>query len=203
MRRAVLAVCLALAACGSGDDVAVSRAKPEGAKLCGSNALRGEPAPPIPGKVRGCGLTDGVRVKWVAGIELSQPATVDCATAKALEDWVTGDVKPNLSRRGGGLSELKVFASYTCRPRNNIVGAKISEHGRGKAVDIGGFVLADGTEITVLKGWSSKSEQPLLKRLQDEACTIFGTVLGPRSDRYHANHFHLDTADHRGRSFCR
>ena len=31
----------------------------------------------------------------------------------------------------------------------------------------------------------------------------FGTVLGPESDQFHQDHFHFDTARHRGGPYCR
>lgn len=175
----------------------------EGKRICGSRSILGETAETIPGRVRGCGLKDGVRVFSVAGVRLSSPATVDCATAQALDSWVTDSVKPAFRKQGGGVSELWVMASYTCRPRNGIPGARISEHGRGKAVDIGGFRMADGSMVTVLTGWRSKSSSKILQSVHKDACGPFGTVLGPRSDVFHQNHFHLDTADYRSGPYCR
>lgn len=188
-----------LAACsGGGSSVTVS-----GEKLCGSRALRGEAAAPIKGTARGCGLQDGVRVMFVDGVRLSRPATLDCKTAIALEDWVHNGVKPAIGRQGGGVQELTVYASYACRPRNNQRGARISEHGKGRAIDIGGFILANGEEVTVLRGWKAKSSSKMLRNIHAAACGTFGTVLGPKSDRFHTNHFHLDTARYRSGPYCR
>ncbi|WP_172331569.1 extensin family protein [Mangrovicoccus sp. HB161399] len=198
MRRRALGLCLVLAACGSGKE----EPQLEGQRLCGSTSILGELAPPI-SSGGSCGLSDGVRVLSVSGVPLSAPATMDCSTAKALDSWVSQGLRPAVGRRGGGVAELKVMASYSCRPRNNVRGAKMSEHGRGRAVDIGGFTLRDGSEITVLEDWSTRSEGPLLHALHEAACGIFGTVLGPRSDRHHANHFHLDTASYRSGPYCR
>ena len=36
----------------------------------------------------------------------------------------------------GNLVEMRVAAHYSCRSRNNIKGAKISEHGKGRAIAI-------------------------------------------------------------------
>ena len=107
------------------------------------------------------------------------------------------------SSKGGGVAQIKVAAHYSCRTRNNRPGAKISEHGKGKAIDISGFRLRDGTEITVLKDYDSWQFGPALRRMRREACGPFGTVLGPGSDRYHNDHFHFDTARHRGGAYCR
>ncbi|OYX42231.1 MAG: hypothetical protein B7Z02_13010 [Rhodobacterales bacterium 32-67-9] len=170
--------------------------------LCGDPAILGKTIPPIAAKLKGCGLTDGVSVISVAGVALSQPAAVDCPTAKALKAWVETGAKPAIGRKGGGLVALQVAASYSCRGRNNQSGAKISEHGKGRAVDISALLLADGTSVTVLKSWGSKSYGKPLASARKAACGPFNTVLGPGSDRFHADHFHLDTARGRG-AYCR
>lgn len=170
--------------------------------VCGDPAILGKAIPPILAKTRGCGLDEGVSVISVAGVALSQPASIDCATARALKDWVEGGVKPAVGRKGGGVAALQVAASYSCRPRNNQKGAKISEHGRGRAVDIAAIVLADGTAVTVAKGWGTKSAGKTLASMRKAACGPFNTVLGPGSDPFHGDHFHLDTAHGRG-PYCR
>ncbi len=176
---------------------------PEKGSVCGDPAIRGVPIGTIPGKLRGCGLENGVRVSAVDGVLLTTPAAMSCSTANALRGWVSGVVKPVIGDTGGGLAALKVAAGYSCRTRNNVPGAKISEHGRGKAIDISGFVLRSGQVITVLAGWRDKYQGPILKKIHAAACGRFGTVLGPNSDRAHQDHFHLDTANHRGGSYCR
>ncbi len=171
--------------------------------ICGDVAIQGEAIGRVPGKIGGCGIESAVRVRSVSGISLSQSATVDCVTAQALKRWVDTSAKPALSRQGGGLKGLRVAAHYACRSRNNVSGAKISEHGKGRAIDISGFQLANGSEVTVLQGWGSKSSGKALARMRKEACSTFGTVLGPGSDGYHRDHFHFDTARHRNGSYCR
>ena len=170
--------------------------------LCGEPAIRGTTIPPIAAGVRGCGLQDAVRVTSVAGVKLTTPADIDCTTARALKDWVTDGAVPAVGRRGGGLAALQVAASYACRPRNNQKGAKISEHGKGRAIDIGGFVLANGTAVSVLKGWGSEANGAVLASMRKSACGTFNTVLGPGSDSHHRDHLHLDTARGRG-PYCR
>lgn len=171
--------------------------------LCGDARLRGEKIAPIQGKVAGCGVADPVRVTSVSGISLSQQAIMDCDTARTLADWVSSSAIPTLRSRGGGLDALKVASHYSCRTRNSQPGAKISEHGKGHAIDIAGFTLADGTTITVEEGWSSRRDRRVLERLHASACGPFGTVLGPNSDKFHKDHFHFDTARYRSGSYCR
>lgn len=171
--------------------------------ICGVRTIRGQKLSPIPGKLSGCGVQNPVRVASIAGVALTQGAIMDCTTAKALDKWVKTGVKPTIGRLGGGVASLKVAAHYSCRTRNNQPGAKISEHGKGHAIDISAINLKNGSSVTVLKGWRSATQGKLLKKMHRSACGPFGTVLGPNADRYHQDHFHLDTARYRSGSYCR
>ncbi|SLN27174.1 hypothetical protein PSA7680_01209 [Pseudoruegeria aquimaris] len=172
-------------------------------KVCGSKEIIGRKLAPIPGRINGCGIADPVQVYEVSGVRLSNPARMDCVTAKALNDWTKSAVKPTFGRLGGGIREYRVAAGYACRTRNNQPGAKISEHGKGRAIDISAFTLKNGQTITVLQGWNRKVEGKLLRSVHKQACKPFGTVLGPNADRFHRDHFHLDTARYRSGSYCR
>jgi hypothetical protein len=49
-----------------------------------------------------------------------------------------------------------------------------------------------------------RPEQQFLKRIHQEACGLFDTVLGPDANKDHHNHFHLDLAERSRRSsYCR
>ncbi|OIQ33521.1 MAG: extensin-like protein [Alphaproteobacteria bacterium MedPE-SWcel] len=182
--------------------VLFGRAKKRRGSVCGSLDIQGEDAGQIAGTLRGCGAKNAVRVRSVAGVQLSTPALMTCDTAKALQKWVKSDVTKAFGR-ANRVTRLRVAAHYSCRTRNNRPGAKISEHGRGRAIDISGFGLEDGTMVTVLKGWRDKSTGRPLRRLWKAACGPFRTVLGPEADIYHRDHFHLDTARHRSGRYCR
>ncbi|WP_108482899.1 extensin family protein [Oceaniglobus ichthyenteri] len=171
--------------------------------VCGDPDIRGSRMSPIAGRIRGCGVDAPVRVTSVAGLALSSAATMDCATAQALKTWVDRGVKPTIGRLGGGAAGLQVAAHYSCRTRNNKPGAKVSEHGKGRAIDISAIVLRNGVSISVLKGWRSAQHRKILHNLHRAACGPFGTVLGPNADRYHQDHFHFDTARYRSGSYCR
>jgi len=128
---------------------------------------------------------------------------MDCATARTLTAWLTKSVRPTVGRRGGGLDAVKVAAHYSCRTRNSQKGAKISEHGKGHAIDISGLVLADGSTITVQDAWKTWKDKKLLASIRAQACGPFGTVLGPGSDKFHHDHLHLDTARYRSGAYCK
>jgi hypothetical protein len=171
--------------------------------VCGDKSIRGQQIASIPGKLKGCGVQNPVRITEVDGVRLSMAATVNCTTAKALKKWVSQTVKPSVGRMGGGVTSLRVAAHYSCRSRNNIPGAKISEHGRGNAIDISAITLKNGTSLTVISGWRDKKQGPVLKKIHRGACGTFGTVLGPNSDPHHQDHFHLDVANHRSGAYCK
>jgi hypothetical protein len=171
--------------------------------VCGDPRIKGVTLAPIAGKLPGCGQADPVRITSIDGIRLSQASIMDCKTATSLRNWVTKSVRPTFGRRAGGLTGLKVAAHYSCRTRNNKAGAKISEHGKGHAIDISGFIMADGSTITVEQGWQNRQDKRLLAAVHAKACGPFGTVLGPDADRFHQDHFHLDTARYRSGSYCR
>lgn len=177
--------------------------KGQAGKICGAKSIQGVSVPPIPGRLAGCGVDNPVRVTAVSGVALSTPATMDCPTARALGDWVDKAAKPAFRKKGGGLVKLKVAAGYACRTRNNQPGAKISEHGRGRAIDISGFYLRDGTLVTVLDGWNQPRYARPLRKVHKAACGPFGTVLGPKANRFHLDHFHFDTAHYRSGAYCR
>jgi len=171
--------------------------------VCGVAAIRGKALPPIAARARGCGLAKPVEVTAVDGVALTPAATMDCPTAKALNGWVQSAAKPAFAGKGGGLEALRVAASYICRTRNNVPGARISEHGRGKAIDISAFILASGAEVTVAHDYRRGGYSGVLKAVHKAACGPFGTTLGPGSDGMHEDHIHLDTASYRSGNYCR
>ncbi len=163
--------------------------------VCGVSSIKGEEIARIGSKVNGCGVEDPVAITSVAGVRLSQTATVDCSIAKALDRWVDEVAQPAFN---GNLVEMQVAAHYICRSRNNIKGAKISEHDKGRAIDISAFVLSNGKVLTVAGNYNK-----LLRRIYKAGCGYFMTTLGPGSDGYHEDHFHFDTSARKGGAYCR
>lgn len=172
------------------------------AKLCRSvldrNKLVAEPAQAALWN-NGCGAVGQVRIsaiKLASGrtVALRPSALIRCETAEILADWVREDLAP-ATEPYGGLARIDVAASYHCRPRNNIRGALLSEHGRANAIDIRAIVLNDGRRFGV-----DLPETPilLLHELRRSSCARFTTVLGPGSDGFHEDHFHLDFVQRRG-----
>ena len=171
--------------------------------VCGEPAIKGATIGAIAAEEKGCGIGEAVKVSSIDGVQLSTPATIDCKTALTLRAWVTEGLKPAVGKRGGGVAQIRVAGSYACRPRNNQRGAKISEHGRGRAIDISGIILKDGEVITVLRDWGKGKQGEILAAMHWVACKSFGTVLGPAADRHHRDHLHFDTASYRKGTYCK
>ena len=180
------------------------RASTGGGGLCGRPSLEGRSIAPINSSTPGCGIAQPVSITAVDGIRLSRPATLDCDTARALDSWVRGSMRPAMGNRGGGVTRIEVAAHYICRTRNNRPGARVSEHGRGRAIDISGFRLANGERVTILNDYQRGQHARALQRMHREACGTFTTTLGPGSDGFHEDHLHFDLAQRRsGATFCR
>jgi hypothetical protein len=116
----------------------------------------------------------------------------------AVDHWVRTVVEPAAEHHfGQPVIQLKVAASYACRPMNHQSGGRLSEHGFANALDVSAFHLADGRVITVKDGWNgSRDERAFLEAVHSGACKTFNTVLGPRADAFHRDHFHVDLARH-------
>ena len=147
-----------------------------------------------------CGAIQPFHVSATAhgAVQLKPQATLQCPMVPATDHWVIAAVMPAARQFfDTDVVELKVAASYSCRPRNGIAGGKLSEHGLANALDISAFRLADGREVTVEGGWNgTPAERAFLRAVHKGACRTFTTVLGPNADAFHRDHFHLDLARH-------
>ena len=186
----VLIAALALAACGSSN--------PDPGNLPG---LKAQKIGTVTGP-SGCGIPNAYRVTEAAGVRLTTPARLSRKAATRLDSWLRNHAVPTIGNKGGGLVAIRVAAHYACRTRNNRPGARLSEHARGNAIDISGFILADGSELTVSGDWRGRN-RGVMRALHATACGPFGTVLGPNADRFHQDHFHFDVASYRSGSYCR
>lgn len=129
---------------------------------------------------------------------LKPTASLRCPMIPAVDRWVRETVEVAARQHlGVPIRELKVAASYSCRPMNNVWGARLSEHGHANALDVSGFVLGDGRTVRVKEGWyGDVRERAFLRAVHRGACDRFTTVLGPNADANHRDHFHFDLAWH-------
>ncbi|MBZ9937326.1 extensin family protein [Mesorhizobium sp. BR1-1-16] len=165
-----------------------------------SLAVAAEAEPPL---VEGeCGAPDPFKVTGFQAnaVTLAPAATIDCAATTALTHWVLEDVQPAAKAAfGAPVTKIAVAGSYGCRGRNNVPGARLSEHAFMNAIDISGFTIA-GRLITVTETDGQSAEDgAFIATVRKAACARFTTVLGPGSDPEHATHLHLDVLK-RGRN---
>lgn len=161
--------------------------------------LEAEQPSPIGGPA-GCGIAAPVKVASFGAVAVKPQATLNCPMALAVYKWMTEVVQPAARDAfGEPVVAIRNASSYSCRRRNNAQATRISEHSFGNALDIRSFELASGKSISVEGDWSTfgamigfNARARFLKTIHKGACDIFSTVMGPRSDVHHENHFHVD-----------
>lgn len=157
----------------------------------------------------GCGAAAPIEVSRIAGVALMPPAVINCTMARELHGWVKGSLQPAAQRRlKTEVTTIHVAASYVCRRRNNSIGGKLSEHAKANALDMSGFSFAKSDAVSVggsgswgdgiLKSIGLSKGGSFLDDIREGACTHFTTVLGPGSDPYHGDHFHIDAIARKG-----
>jgi hypothetical protein len=157
-----------------------------------------EPMPRLIGP-GACGGGDMIQLNAVllagsARIELRPAPVLRCAMAESLAAWIRDEAAPRVAKTGAALRSVETYDDFDCRGRNRVLGAKLSEHGKGNAVDVRAFTLADKSMIGLTDMMAPKE---LRAGLRESACARFTTVLGPGSDGYHESHIHLDLAERR------
>lgn len=131
------------------------------------------------------------------------PATT-CPVAVAMELWKRDTLDPAAQELfGSEVASIEHLGSYSCRRLYGRNDGPWSEHATANALDIAGFVLEDGTRISVLSDWQGEGDkQSFLREVRDGACGAFSTVLSPDYNAAHADHFHFDIDD-RWTGVCR
>ncbi|RJY10084.1 extensin family protein [Aurantiacibacter aquimixticola] len=133
---------------------------------------------------------------------VSNIGPVTCPVGAAFAAWTRYGVD-RAARQvfGSPLQSIETMGSYACR---NVAGTtRRSAHASAEAIDIGGFMLANGRRISVQDGWNgSAQEREFLRLVQSSACRRFDTVLGPDYNSAHSDHLHLEGVID-GNSYCR
>ena len=165
-----------------------------------SNRIAVVEALPTFGGPGDCGATDVVRLEAViqpdkSRVAITPPATVRCTMAEAIANWVREDLTPATAGLGGAPKAIDNYASYDCRGRNRLLGARISEHGLANAIDIRGVNLSNGKFADFTDRNLARDFRETMRK---QVCARFTTVLGPGSDGHHEKHIHVDLAQRRG-----
>ena len=240
-------------------DSEIAAARAECDRLLAKVTLVAEAVPPT--REGACGAPAARELKSLgeSKVEFEPHAMLNCPMVAALNTWVTEKLQP-AAQKSFGSPVVRILAeSYSCRNRYGLANAPISEHAFMNAIDVSGFVLANGKVIKVARAWGptardieeaekaaaapngrgkipvaapsklgahdvakereGKTKTPsttaaekqaaekrassaFLHQAHDNACGIFGTVLGPDTNDAHHDHFHLDMKARKGPSLC-
>jgi hypothetical protein len=152
-----------------------------------------------------CGASDIVRLEKIVMpngtlVVIAPSATLRCAMALAVAQWIRSDLGPAATDLGSSLAAVTNHGAFECRGLNREAGAKISQHAHGNALDLGMIKLIDGGTVHLAQ---KTSPQSFRLRVRDATCKRFKTVLGPGSDASHMDHIHVDLAERtRGYAMC-
>ena len=162
---------------------------------------------PLPDQYYGAGCSTLNTVKLASlrsdnrNLALSNLGPVTCPMAETFSSWARFGVDRAAQHiLGSALVRIETMGSYNCR---NIAGSgRRSGHATASAIDVSGFVLADGRRITVSGDWSRNSPEVrrFFQTIHSSACKRFGTVLGPAYNEAHRDHLHLEMSE---QAFCR
>lgn len=268
------------------------------AKILKSPDIVATDAEPV--KEGACGAPAPVNVTGIGKpkVQLHPSSMMTCPMVAALDKWMTDKVQPAaVETFGAPVARLLSASSYSCRNRYGSANTPLSEHALVNALDLAGFVLADGRTVRVKQDWgpvardakkpvetseakppeskdapvkveialakppgklglsmlggksiatsakhepatddktkAANDDKPMaadqdaakkddkaatpaappakdqtvlrrefLHRVHDDACDVFGTVLGPEANDAHRDHFHLDMKARRHKAFC-
>ncbi len=147
-----------------------------------------------------CGGEDMVELEAVLidkgrRIDIKPAPMLRCEMAEQLALWVRDDIAARVAKSGLTLASVETYDDFSCRGRNRVFGAKLSEHGKGNAVDIRSITFTDKKSVLLTDKTFAKDVRTDLRA---SACGRFTTVLGPSSDGYHEEHIHVDLARRNG-----
>src|SRR5262245_14100513 len=117
-----------------------------------------------------CGTAAPVVLKRIGSgtgrVEFQPPPTLNCAMVAKLHAWVEKTLQPAAQELlGSPVARIRNASGYVCRNRigSAFHGDRLSEHALANAIDIAGFVTADGRSIDVLGKWG-----PNVRDLRDQ-----------------------------------
>ncbi|WP_121645335.1 extensin family protein [Notoacmeibacter ruber] len=145
-----------------------------------------------------CGVARPYNVTEINGVEVNPSTSITCDAALAMARWVRSVVQPSAAAFGPDVrvSAINHGSTYICRRRNNKPTGKLSEHAKGKAIDVMSFSFEGHKPLPIVpRAGKGTMEEAFQRTVQAGACLQFTTVLGPGSDEYHNDHLHLDVIE--------
>jgi hypothetical protein len=137
------------------------------------------------------GTLGGVNFRYASPDATVNRVFASCELALAMHDTA-------VLAQAQGVTDIVHLGAYNCRTISGT--STISQHGLGKAIDIAGVRLEDGTYWTVVDDWEDGVMDPetfggqWLQWFANQlyAQWIFNMILTPEYDDYHDDHLHCD-----------
>jgi hypothetical protein len=147
----------------------------------------------------GCGFSNALEVTR-SSRALSRDFTASCPLAVAWALFDNHVIGPEARQHlGQDVARVVHWGTYACRNINHRSTGRRSEHATANAIDVAGFILADGEQITVKRDWMGNDSRraAFLRAVRDGACAFFDVVLSPDYNTAHRDHFHFDMGSYR------
>lgn len=158
-------------------------------------AASGIAVSPVPDRSSddGCALQNVVRLPATLRVSPGGPV-VTCPMAAAWTLFERHTLQPaSRAHLGSEVAAVRQLGTYACRNVNHAAGGRRSQHATANAIDVAGFTLRDGREISLARHWGGPGpEAAFLREARDGACRWFRVVLSPEYNAAHRDHFHLD-----------
>ena len=107
-----------------------------------------------------CGAAAPVVLKRIGlgpnAVEFQPPPMLNCAMVASLHAWIEKTLQPAAQELlGSPVTRIRNASGYACRNRVGTLfhSDRLSEHALANAIDIAGFVTADGRSVDVLNQW--------------------------------------------------
>jgi hypothetical protein len=150
-------------------------------------------------KERFCTTANALRL--LEGVTALRPARpmLTCPEALAYALWLRHDVQPAARDiLGASVAAVDHYGSYACRKVYGEAQGRPSEHARANALDVAGFRLSDGRQVSVAADFRRPTPKGrFVRAARDGACRWFHGVLSPDYNAAHRDHLHLDFGRYR------
>ena len=147
-----------------------------------------------------CGIHDPISIS-AGSVPWNRPASMSCELAQQMVLYEKEVLNPLAKKHfKQPIKRIVQAGTYDCRIRRNAStnggtskGGRLSEHAKGRAIDIMAIELQDGTRISIKDHWrNAGTKTKFLREASQASCRYFKVVLSPNHDKYHQDHWHFD-----------
>ena len=153
---------------------------------------------PVPDQVtgEGCGFSNAVDVER-SSVRFNSRFPATCPLAVSWAMFELHVLQPAAQQHlDEQVLRVEHFGTYSCRNLYHREGGRRSEHATANAIDVAGFHLANGTQVSVQSDWNGPAHKAaFLRAIRDGACRFFDVVLSPDYNEAHRDHFHFDMGE--------